>query len=163
MGVVEDWAISSSEISAPVKQRPLVANAGLFYRCSHSETSCPFFEPSWFWKQLPKEKIAIKMCYIWYNHVVWFMIRTFSASYVQLLNVNLRSLTLSQIQTRLYSSARYNQSHTILLSLLMQWPIRDVQMSPMSSGRPDKEQKTSTSQFKQLQKWYREFLRQKSW
>ncbi len=31
--------------------------------------------------------------------------------------------------TQVYSTAHYNQSHTILLSLWIQWPIRGVQMS----------------------------------
>ncbi len=53
------------------------------------------------------------------------MIRKFGA-YHQLLNSYLRSLTGAE---RLYSAAHYNQSHTMLLSLWMQRPIRGVQMS----------------------------------
>ncbi len=51
------------------------------------------------------------------RNVVSFMIRAFSASNHQLLNSNLRSLALSQRQTRLNSSVHYNQSQTILLIL----------------------------------------------
>ncbi len=48
-----------------------------------------------------------------------------SASNHQLLNsICVRWLALSLRQARLYSSAHYNQSHTILLSLWLQWPIR---------------------------------------
>ncbi len=57
------------------------------------------------------------------------VIKSFSASYHhQLLYSNcVRRLALRQ--TRLYSAAHYNQSHTMLLSLWMHRPIRDVQMS----------------------------------
>ncbi len=74
------------------------------------EASCPFkvrghvspqiFEPSGFWKQLPKDKkLPNNICYMWYHHVVSFMIRTFSASYHQLLNSNLRSLDGAEPET----------------------------------------------------------------
>ncbi len=73
-----------------------------------SHVPLQIFDTSWFWKQLPKDKqIVNNMCYIWYNHIVSFMIRMFSASNHQLLNSNLRSLALSQRQTRLYSSGHY--------------------------------------------------------
>ncbi len=58
------------------------------------------------------------------------------ARHHQLLKSNLRSGWCWARDRRVYTAlAHYNQSHTILLSLWMQWPIRGIQMSQMSSGR----------------------------
>ncbi len=144
---------------------------------SEGHVPLQIFEPSWFWKQLPKDKqIVNNMCYIWYNHIVSFMIRMFSASNHQLLNSTAFAARWAR-DRRVYTALGiiYNQSHMILLSLLMQWPIRGVQMSQMSSGRAladsipwrirnNKVQKIDihfTVQTASETIW--EFLRQKSW
>ncbi len=63
------------------------------------------------------------------------MIRSFSAAHHQLLNSNLPSLNFAgwhgarDSRVFRYSTAHYNQSHMILLSLWVQWPIRGIQMS----------------------------------
>ncbi len=71
------------------------------------------------------QKTKNNIFYIWYN--LTNVIKSFSASYYQLLNSNLRLLAGTEPETDTF--LQHNQSHTILLSLWMQWPIRGVQMS----------------------------------
>ncbi len=90
--------------------------------------------PSDFWAKWilnapsKRQKIGESYFYIWYNHTG--VIRSFSASNHQLLNSNLSFAGWRWARDRrVFTALHYNQSHTMLLSLWMQWPIRGVQMS----------------------------------
>ncbi len=87
-------------------------------------------EPSGFWMQLPKaQKYQNNIFDIWYDPNG--EIRSFSVAKQQLLNSNrcLRFGWRWDRDRRVCTALHYNQKHTILLSLWMQWPIRDLQMS----------------------------------
>ncbi len=69
------------------------------------------FEPSGFWMQLPKDKKQPNnIFYIWYNHTS--VIKSFSASYHQLLNSNLRSLAGAEPETDAFVQRCIMANHT---------------------------------------------------
>ncbi len=99
---------------------------GAFKHRRHAIESAPSdFWAKWIWMQLPKDKKNSQFIF----NTITPLIRAFSASIISCIQICVCWLALSQRQTRLYSAAHYNQSHTMLLSLWMQWPIRGVQMS----------------------------------
>ncbi len=88
----------------------------------HADWTCPlrFLSQADFdaaSKRQKNSRFIFSIC----NTIATSVIRTFSASYHQLLNSNLRSMIAAEPETdAFYSTAHYNQSHTILLSLWMQ-------------------------------------------
>ncbi len=119
------WLVLGPPCATPLKKI-------LESRMTHAHSTCPLrflsqvdFECSY----QKTKKLPNNIFYIWYNHTG--VIRSFSAAQHQLLNSNLCSrFGWRWVRGRRVCTAlHYNQSHTILLSLWMQWPIRDVQMN----------------------------------